>query len=255
MTTYAAIVRAWEEEEFKEYMKMYHTGNAARSDLAVDEFLRKKTIELVFDAENDEEAKKIAEIKAVEAGAPPISSWASYSVVEVWPLPYRTMREVLKAPCSSFVYDGWPEWVEFLNVDDLQVYSSIDRDGITRSKRVRTDYIVDYCFDGRRTWTFGIVYFDNEPVLVFQRAGREGDDFKKSYLVSKTQKTKLVAFLRSMLSTENEEAEVDLDKVDPYLCQFYGNDIARMMRLEHERRSGYDKDRTYYSWITKDGAQ
>lgn len=253
MTKYAAVVRAWEEEEFNAYVKAYHSGNPALSDLAVDDFLRKKTIELVFDAENEEEARRIAEVKAVEAGAPPISAWAPYSMVEVWPLPYRTLREVLKAPRSSFAYDVWHEWVEFLNVEDLQSYSYIDRDEITRSKRVRTDYLVDYCFDGRRTWTFGIVSFDDEPVLVYQRAGREGDDFKRSFLVSKAQKTKLVAFLRSMLTSEEEEA--DLDNVDVTLCRFYGNELAHMLMLEQERNKGRNKDRTLYTEYTKGNAR
>lgn len=59
------------------------------------------------------------------------------------------------------------------------------RDNVT-TDRVVVKYIKNHCFDGRRIWRLGTVWFDGEPVMVIQNAGWEGDEHRCRFITDES---------------------------------------------------------------------
>jgi hypothetical protein len=51
------------------------------------------------------------------------------------------------------------------------------------SPRIEIRIYKDHHYDHRRFWRLAAVYFDGEPVMITQNAGREGDDFHRRFIV------------------------------------------------------------------------
>ena len=71
--------------------------------------------------------------------------------------------------------------------------------------RIETKYYVDYCFDGRRTWTLASIWFDSTPIMIIQRAGREGDDHYNRFITNVEGFHKMVKYIRSLIVDELDE--------------------------------------------------
>ena len=54
----------------------------------------------------------------------------------------------------------------------------------------------NYDFDGRRFWRLQSVYYKNNPVMITQNAGREGDDHNQRYITETYKNTSPVIELR-----------------------------------------------------------
>ncbi len=110
---------------------------------------------------------------------------------------------------------------DILEVDLFEV----DSDQNEELKRVEIRYYQDYCFDGRRTWTLASVFFDNTPVLIFQRAGREGRDHQGHFITNRHAFNLMEAFFRSLLPPPPDGETFDPAEDVPTLDTFYGHSL------------------------------
>lgn len=222
---YLATVRAWREGEFEAEYKALEAEAAEKGihfsrDEEFDRIYAKRTREIVIEAKDISEAGEMAKRMAVDAGLPPVREWAELSSVSLAPIPYITLRELLSAPVVESEHDslGWA-WVLQGAVDTYRI-----SDRIGKEKRVRTDYYGHECFDGRRGWALGAVFFDGELVFVFQAAGRENRDHRDSFLVSVDRYEALITYLRSI--AEERPREFGLDEEILHLSHFYSTSLT-----------------------------
>ncbi|QST02148.1 hypothetical protein IMZ31_22105 (plasmid) [Pontibacillus sp. ALD_SL1] len=105
-----------------------------------------------------------------------------------------------------------------------------------KNEKVMIKVYVDYSFDGRRSWKLASVWFDEQPVMVVQNAGREGDDHSARFITSKELFSKMVEYIESLSEEEetcvgdlyNEDEDVEgLDAFyDHRLSDFYDPDFV-----------------------------
>ena len=120
---------------------------------------------------------------------------------------------------SGRYYDHVPEC--FGDISSL-MYS----DGFC--ERVTTKYVKHFNFDHRRYWRLATVWFDDEPVMVIQNAGREGDDHAKRFITNAGLFGQMVQYIDAQCAAENEvvieqlDADLDIDGLD----SFYGNSLS-----------------------------
>jgi hypothetical protein len=55
----------------------------------------------------------------------------------------------------------------------------------TESPRIEICVFKHFAFDSRRFWRLAAVYFDGEPVMITQNAGREGDDHAHRFILDR----------------------------------------------------------------------
>jgi hypothetical protein len=188
-----------------------------------------QSAEEIIDAETPEEAVFLCQ-KMHRVDMPRVDKQMSY--FRAYGLPYVTLRELLTAPVAYTRHSVYG-LDDFINDDNTnyQIFFHADaNDKIEAEQRIRTDYIVDHCFDGRRCQTMAIVKFDGEPVFVYQRAGREGDDHKQMWIISKPRLKQMRDYVRTFFPEPDNQEETPLDKEMPEISIFYGNSIADLPR-------------------------
>lgn len=104
-----------------------------------------------------------------------------------------------------------------------------DIEGINRSIRVAVKVYKDFDFDGRRFWRLVSVWFDNNPVMILQNAGREGDDSVDRIITDKKHFTLMMAHILSLFRFKQDDEFIedlqDPDEDYPTLTEFYGNSL------------------------------
>lgn len=152
---------------------------------------------------------------------------------------------------KGFYADLLPE----IDSDDLR---SID----DKNEKVEIQYYVDYSFDGRRTWTLASVWFDSYPVMIIQRAGREGDDHYKRFITSKDNFTSMVQYIRSLITLvkddyldvidENEDRK-DLEMFyGHYLDEFYNTEFKPQYKPGDILTIPIPKENVMYDFMVKE---
>lgn len=136
-------------------------------------------------------------------------------------IPYLTIRELLDAPVTEKTHDVGRVLEYFDAVDEY----SFNWEQAEKTGMARVDYYLDVCFDGRRGMTLGCIYFEGEPVLVFQQAGRENRDYKAHWIISRERKRAMTHWLMEFVEDPDWENETSLDEKIPELSYFYGNSI------------------------------
>lgn len=137
-------------------------------------------------------------------------------------LPYVTIRELLdNAPVVNKTHDVYRVLEYFPEVDEY----TLDSDRVEKTGMVRIDLYLDVCFDGRRGMELGCVYFEGEPVLVFQAAGRENRDQKDHWIISNERKRAMTHWLMEFVEEDQMEKETSLDEEILALSYFYGCSI------------------------------
>ena len=97
-------------------------------------------------------------------------------------------------------------------------------DEVQQRVEIRTLKFFD--FDGRRFWKLSTVFFDGNPVMVIQNAGREGDDHSKRFITDTNLFMSMGKFIKSLIKSGNELPEqVDCNMDIPELTEFYGNSL------------------------------
>lgn len=91
------------------------------------------------------------------------------------------------------------------------------------NERVTLRFLKDWCFDGRRTWQLFTVWLDERPVMIVQRAGREGDDHIARFVTDAGTYGEMIKYLREITAEEEEISEhVAPDAEVEGLDRFYG---------------------------------
>ena len=116
---------------------------------------------------------------------------------------------------KGFYYDHLPE-VE----DHLWGYESSNEKIIIKTLK-------DFDFDGRRRWTLRTIWFEGNPVMITQNAGREGDDHRERYITNINMYTEMVNYIKSLTGCEGLSDDCCIDEYRDYdfLDTFYGNTL------------------------------
>ena len=226
---YYVAVRAWRQGEFEKRVEEHKQTNpgAPIFSSSFDSLYKKQSRGYMLEAESKGEAIAEAKVLYAKDGFPPESEWGDLSLAVATPIPYLTIRELLAAPVLKSDLGLWGE---------SPIVDDIDHRLIEEEGRVRTDYYADLYIDGERTWELAIVYFDGKPAYVSQEAGRGGRDYRNTYLISRSVKADLVAYLHTrLLHPEPEEEEWPLDKETVELTCFYSHSLGNILeeKLEH----------------------
>ena len=93
--------------------------------------------------------------------------------------------------------------------------------------RVEIKFIKDFYFDHRRVWTLATVWFDKNPVMIIQNAGREGDDHAERFITNKAAYIRMIDFISPLTPTQADTLPatiktVGMDADIPELTEFYG---------------------------------
>lgn len=116
---------------------------------------------------------------------------------------------------KGFYYDHIPEIQE-----SLWGYE-------TTNEKIVIKTIKDFDFDGRRCWTLRTVWFEGNPVMILQNAGREGDDHRERYITNITLYEQMLSYMKSLIGTESLSDDCCIDEYKDYdfLDTFYGNSL------------------------------
>lgn len=95
------------------------------------------------------------------------------------------------------------------------------------NERVTLKVLKDFCFDGRRTWSLFTVWLDGNPVMIVQRAGREGDDHIKRFITDSARYDEMVAYLNSLLPVNENDPQpfINLHEEREDLDSFYNHEL------------------------------
>jgi hypothetical protein len=91
------------------------------------------------------------------------------------------------------------------------------------NEKIEIRFYKDHCFDDRRIWRLASVWFDGNPVMIIQNAGREGDDYSRRFITDKNKYIEMIDYIKSLIRTDNEIKDlVDLEQECGELVTFYG---------------------------------
>lgn len=95
------------------------------------------------------------------------------------------------------------------------------------SERVQIRYYKDHNYDGRRIWRLASIWFDDEPFMIIQNAGREGDDHSARFITDLPRYMQAVAYVKSILPPRFGDISdvVDEDADIPSLTSFYSSSL------------------------------
>lgn len=105
-----------------------------------------------------------------------------------------------------------------------------------KSDRVKIRAVRDHSYDGRRIWRLAVVWFDGMPVMVFQNAGREGDDFAKRFVVGSEALKKMSVHIMELKANATPFSEIETHPMDqdmPELTYFYDQDLNGMFAYHY----------------------
>ena len=107
-------------------------------------------------------------------------------------------------------------------VDQYATYSDTDR--------IHLRIYKDFNFDGRRVWILASVWFDGNPIMIIQNAGREGDDYACRFITDSAGYHDMVSHISSLripdtIDVESIDDPIDLDQERTDLLDFYGNHL------------------------------
>lgn len=107
------------------------------------------------------------------------------------------------------------------HIDELDSFCNYEA-----NERVEVKEIISYCFDGRRVWDLSTIWFDGNPVMVIQEAGREGEDHVADYVTDKERYREMIQYLRSLEEEEDNYSFLEPNKDEPNLTSFYGHELS-----------------------------
>lgn len=91
---------------------------------------------------------------------------------------------------------------------------------------IEVKIIKKFNFDGRRYWMLAAVWFDGNPIMVIQNAGREGDDHHARFITDPENYKKMLSYIKSMIPWKDVEIpHCDPDQDIVGLDSFYGNSL------------------------------
>ena len=135
-------------------------------------------------------------------------------------LPAMTPREVCNLP---MVRDASAEVSHILQHHIPEVQWSAWPSDVDQVDAVEIRVVSDPHIDGYRIATMAVVFYEGQPVMITQDAGRGGDDHRKAFIVDAARYATLVRVLNWQLTTL--PSVVDMDEPLRELTDFYGGDF------------------------------
>jgi len=103
----------------------------------------------------------------------------------------------------------------------------MDGNNFYDSDRVEIRIIKEHYFDHCRLWRLATVWFDGQPVMVIQNAGREGGDWSKRVITDTRRYKAMIEHLNSLWVADDLNANCVASEDDdiPKLAEFYAYSI------------------------------
>ncbi len=80
-------------------------------------------------------------------------------------------------------------------------------------------------FDGRRTWSLSTVWFDGNPIMITQNAGREGRDHRERFITDAVGYVNMIAYIRTLIPLTPLMDQTDPTAPMEKLTQFYNHSL------------------------------
>ena len=136
-----------------------------------------------------------------------------------------TINELLKLPIIGETYDIGPligcyyNHIKEIKYGDEELPSYVFQDpncfNLEENDRVKVSFLANDQFDTRRIWVLAVVYYETDPVMVIQNAGREGDDYSKRFIIEEY-KSSYLLMLDYINSLRMPPKNDDINKDDIY---------------------------------------
>ena len=95
-----------------------------------------------------------------------------------------------------------------------------------KNEKVTIKEYRNFDFDGRRYWLLASVWYENNPIMIIQNAGREGDDHRRRFVTDKEKYKEMIKYIRTLLESEEEiEDYFDPNEDIQGLDSFYGHTL------------------------------
>lgn len=109
------------------------------------------------------------------------------------------------------------------NFFDDEYSSRLSYNRMNDEARIKTKFIKNFCFDGRRTWELGYITFDDKPVFFFNASGRDGCDNYGRAIINQSLLDDLEKYIISLCDFEDWEIENEysLDDDATWMTNFY----------------------------------
>jgi hypothetical protein len=134
--------------------------------------------------------------------------------------PQRTSHDIAVALSHVPEADAWDIEPEEDDRIEIRIYAFVD-------------------FDGTRSWELGSIWFDEEPALIFQEAGRSRSDHYERWIVDPDVYWSLVKYSFELPRTDEaphrEDARGMDDEMGDVLTTFYG---CALEQMRNYRRPG-----------------
>jgi hypothetical protein len=111
--------------------------------------------------------------------------------------------------------------------------------GTDKNERIELRYYADPYIDGRRVWRLFSVWFDGKPVMICQRAGREGRDYRNTIVTDNQAFREMNDYLWSLREDYVDEEDIwDPEQEIGGLTEFYGYSLKEAREQRQTIHSG-----------------
>jgi len=109
-----------------------------------------------------------------------------------------------------------------------QYFPEINAGGLSweTNTRLEARYYIDSCFDGERGLAFYSVWFDDQPFMLCQDAGRGNQDYNRSFLTNRAVYQEALNYLITLTPAVEPPREVDPNRNIEDLDHYYGWNTA-----------------------------
>lgn len=132
--------------------------------------------------------------------------------------PFDMAKDYMTDYLISYYYNH----IEEINLEPLDICY------VGSSDKVEIRIYKDFNFDSRRFWRLCSVWFENEPIMIIQNAGREGDDHAERYITDRVKYREMITHIESLIRLKLDLSKLNNDVIEansdvPALTSFYGN--------------------------------
>lgn len=129
-----------------------------------------------------------------------------------------------------------PHWFPEVDALEYQMTSEF-LETLQAQGRLVARQLLEKYYDHRRSASMHTIWFDGEPVMLVQSAGRERDDFKQRWITNEKAYVLLCSYIRSCLSTGIDPKDVvgpEEEIFEDEIFKFYGEDFAEQFGYKCE---------------------
>lgn len=139
-----------------------------------------------------------------------------------------TFNELLNYEPEKVVYDIDYRMFDYWYFLDEGLRWNYDNEKLISEERVKTSYIKNFCFDGRREWILGYLSFDEKPVMFFYAYGRDGCDGYNNTIVNEVEYDNFNKYLKSLVLNKDLDPEQNTNLLSDdatWMTSFYDQSL------------------------------